>query len=414
MDSRTPGIGLGLSITKHLVSLHKGLMEVESQLGEGSTFHIYLPLPSLDAPIDVTKKSGESILWLISNAKEIPAEIYKFSQNRGLTIQQIEPQKELAGLFSAGLPAVIAWNMSGTYSEDWTLIRRLHNHPKMEQIPFILFLGEEDGASAGLTSVIVKPASNQSLWDSLRPAIMQEAEGSVLIVDDDAQARQAAYEVIKNGLPGYAVRTADDGKAGLSAMLADPPNLVILDLIMPNLDGFEVLDRMRADERTRQIPVVILSSRQLSLQDVERLEQHASVTLQSKGVLSEDEIITSLHHSLFDTDTLPPQTSALVKRATAYLHQNFTRSISRSEMADEIGVNEDYLTRVFKKELGISPWDYLNRYRIYQAKESLRLTHKSIRQIGRQVGFSDLSYFSRVFRRITGMSPSEYRDHPDQ
>jgi signal transduction histidine kinase/AraC-like DNA-binding protein len=408
----TGGIGLGLSITKHLVSLHQGLLEVESQLGVGSTFHIYLPLPVLDAPVSVAEQPGEAVLWLITNEREIPPAILEFSQGRGLAIQQVKPQGELEGLLSTGLPAVVAWDMVGTYSDDWTLIRRLHNHPKMAQIPFILFQGGEDGSSTGLTSVIVKPANNQSLWDSLRPAIMQETEGSVLIVDDDTQARQAAYDVIKNGLPGYAVRMAEDGEAGLAAMLDDPPDLVILDLMMPNLNGFEVLDRMRANERTRQIPVVILSSRQLSLQDVERLEQHAAVTLQSKGILSDEEIIASLNRSLFDTNTLPPQTSALVKQATAYIHQNFTCSISRSELADEIGINQDYLTRVFKKELGISPWDYLNRYRIYHAKENLRLTHKSIRQISYQVGFSDLSYFSRVFRRITGMSPSEYRENP--
>ena len=142
---------------------------------------------------------------------------------------------------------------------------------------------------------------------------------------------------------------------GLAAMLADPPSLVILDLMMPDMDGFAVLDQMRADERTRRVPVVILSGRQLSLSDVERLEQHAAVTLQSKGILSEDEIIASLHRSLFDTATLPPQTSALAKRAIAYLHQNYARPLARWEIAEGIGVNEDYLSRVFNRELGISP-----------------------------------------------------------
>jgi YesN/AraC family two-component response regulator len=196
-------------------------------------------------------------------------------------------------------------------------------------------------------------------------------------------------------------------------MLADPPSLVILDLMMPDMDGFEVLDRMRGDDRTRQVPVVILSGRQLSLNDVKRLEQHAAVTLQSKDILSEDEIIASLHRSLFGDDTLPPQTSALAKRAIAYLHQNYARPLARWEIAEGIGVSEDYLSRVFNRELGISPWDYLNRYRISRAKELLRVTYDSISRVGRRVGFSDPAYFSRVFRRTTGMSPRAYREQSD-
>jgi len=252
------------------------------------------------------------------------------------------------------------------------------------------------------------------LWEAIRPTVPQETTGSVLIVDDDADARQLAYEAASKGLPsGYTIRTADGGEAALATIFAEPPSLVILDLMMPGLDGFEVLDRIRANERTRQVPVVILSGRQLSLSDVKRLEQHAAVTLQSKGVLSEEEIIASLHRALFGTDTLPPQTSALAKQAIAYLHQNYTRPLARWEIAEGIGVSEDYLSRVFNRELGISPWDYLNRYRISQAKELLRQTHHSISHIGRRVGFSDPAYFSRVFRRITGTSPRAYRQQSD-
>jgi signal transduction histidine kinase/AraC-like DNA-binding protein len=404
------GIGLGLSITKHLINLHNGLLEVESQPGEGSIFHIYLPLPNLDGQNILLASSGDAVLWLISNAEEIPTAIGEFSQSRELSIWQIKPQPEIDDLFASGLPSVVAWDMSGTHPEDWVMIRRLHNHPRMAEIPFILFQGTEGGTSTGLTSVVVKPASNQALWDSIRPAIFPEKEGSILIIDDDPHARQTTYDVVKNGLPDYAIRTAEDGKAGLDAMLVELPSLVILDLMMPNMNGFEVLDRMREDERTRKIPVVILSNRQLTFTDIQRLERHADVILQSKGILSDNEIIASLHYSLFDSDTLPPQTSALVKKAIAYFHQNYPQSITRMDIADAIGVNQDYLTRVFKQELGISPWDYLNRYRIYQAKELLVKTHKSVSQIADQIGFSDQAYFSRVFRKLTGISPTKYRD----
>lgn len=120
-------------------------------------------------------------------------------------------------------------------------------------------------------------------------------------------------------------------------------------------------------------------------------------------------MIASLNRALFGSDLLPPQTSALAKLAIAYLHQNYARRLARWEIANAIGVSEDYLSRVFHRELGISPWDYLNRYRIIQAKEMLRLTNDPVGSIARRVGFADAAYFSRVFRTVSGMSPSAYR-----
>ncbi|HSH78032.1 MAG TPA: helix-turn-helix domain-containing protein [Herpetosiphonaceae bacterium] len=196
-------------------------------------------------------------------------------------------------------------------------------------------------------------------------------------------------------------------------MAEEVPSLVLLDLVMPGMEGTDVLDQMRADPRLRQVPVIILSSKLLTLDDIKRLEQHAHVTLQSKGILSEEETIALLQRVLFDADALPPQTSALDKRAVAYMHQNYARQISRSELAQAVSTSEDYLSRVFNRELGLSPWQYLNRYRIYQAKELLRRTNDSISSIAQHVGFHDQRYFSRVFRNLTGSTPKEFRERPE-
>lgn len=410
----TRGIGLGLSITRHLVALHDGVLELDSQPGRGSTFHIYLPLPGPDDHPVPVPQATRSTLWLISNTETPPAEMIDFSQSRQLAIRRLETEEDLAAKLSEEPPAVVAWDMASTLFSNWQMIHRLHNHPQLSQVPLILYQQESGGeVAAGLTSLVVKPASSQALWEAIRPAAPQEKAGSILIVDDDAQARKMAYDAARRGFPGYTIRTAGDGQAGLAAITEDPPSLVILDLMMPGMDGYEVLDRMRADAHTRRVPVVILTGRQLSLDDVKRLERHAAVTLQSKGILSEDEMVAALHHTLFGTNALPPQTSALVKRATALLQQRFARPLARREIAGEIGVSEDYLSRMFNRELGISPWDYLNRYRVLQARKLLHLTDDSIKQIGKRVGFSDPAYFSRVFRRITGMSPRTYRDLPD-
>lgn len=411
IQRRAGGIGLGLSITRHLVALHEGSITVASQPGQGTTFHLYFPLPESTETAAPAPSSTGTILWLISNAAAPPAEMIRFSQQQGLQMETLRPQDDLETLLAHCCPAVVAWDMSTAAADDWHLIRRLHNHPQLSQVPFILYQQEADGtASTGLTSLTVKPASSQALWEAIRPTLPQAPQGSVLIVDDDPHARQIAQAAVIKGLPDYAVRVEENGQAGVAAALADPPDLIILDLMMPQMDGFTVLDHLRANEKTRHVPVVILSGRQLSLGDVKRLEQHAAVTLQAKGLLSQDEIIATLHRSLFGTETLPPQTSALVKRAAAYLHQNYARSLARWEIAAGIGVSEDYLSRVFHQELGISPWDYLNRYRIAQAKEQLCQSHDSISRIAHRTGFPDPAYFSRVFRRLTGMSPRAYRD----
>ncbi len=136
------------------------------------------------------------------------------------------------------------------------------------------------------------------------------------------------------------------------------------------------------------------------------------MTLQTKGIWSDTETISALNQAIFGTETLPSHTSGLVKQAIAYLHQNYRRPISRWEIADAVGVSEDYLSRVFHRELNISPWDYLNRYRVLQSKQLLLSTTETVGSIARQVGFKDQAYFSRVFHKVTGMSPQAFRETP--
>jgi AraC-like DNA-binding protein len=93
----------------------------------------------------------------------------------------------------------------------------------------------------------------------------------------------------------------------------------------------------------------------------------------------------------------------------AYMHEHYAEPLSREEIAAHVGLSDDYLTSCFRKELGLTPVAYLNRYRVQQAKLLLKNTHKSITEIALEAGFSGSSYFSRIFHRETGMSPAEFR-----
>jgi signal transduction histidine kinase/DNA-binding LacI/PurR family transcriptional regulator/AraC-like DNA-binding protein/CheY-like chemotaxis protein len=407
--SITGGIGLGLSITRHLVALHGGTMRLESQPNQGSTFHIYLPLPALDQMRPAKQSDLSSVLLLISSRNEPTHEIVEICQRQNLEIFQLRKSEDLETALRNTRPVALAWDVSGAHTSDWTLVRRLRHYPNLSQVPFILY-GRLPEGQLGITGFVVKSSNTKTLLDAMIAMSPTEGTGPILIVDDDSQVRGSHKALVEEGLPGYPICLAENGEEALAMMEKEVPSLVLLDLVMPNLSGTDVLDQMRVNARLRQVPVIILSNKRLSLEDVKRIESHTHVTLQTKGIWSDSETISALNRAIFGMDTLPAHTSGLVKQAIAYLHQNYTRPISRWEIAEAVGVSEDYLSRVFHRELNISPWDYLNRYRVLQSKHLLCHTTDAVGVIAHQVGFKDQAYFSRVFHKVTGMSPQAFRE----
>jgi len=403
------GIGLGLSITRHLVALHGGRIKLDSRPNQGSTFHIYLPLPALDQAEPARQKDLSSVLLLISSQEEPEQEIVEICRRQKLEIFQLRDHEGLETALSQTKPVALAWDLSSAQPGDWTLVRRLRHYPALSQAPFILY-GQIAEEQTSLTGFVVKSSNTKTLLDTLMALSPTQKTGPVLIVDDDPQVREAHQVLVEEGLPGYPISLAENGEVALALMGRDIPSLVLLDLVMPGLSGADVLDQMRADSKLRQVPVIILSNKMLSLEDVRRIESHTLVTLQTKGIWSESETIAALNRTIFGTDSLPAHTGGLVKQAIAYLHQNYTRPLSRWEIAEAVGVSEDYISRVFHRELNISPWDYLNRYRVLQSRHLLLHTTDAIGTIARQVGFKDQAYFSRVFHKVTGMSPQAFRE----
>jgi AraC-like DNA-binding protein/CheY-like chemotaxis protein len=403
------GIGLGLSITRHLVALHGGTMKLNSRPKHGSTFHIYLPLPALDEAKPADQDDLSFVLLLISSHDEPTKEIIEMCQRQNLEIFQLRNNDDLETALSSTKPVALAWDLSSAQPGDWPLVRRLRHYPDLSRMPFILY-GQLEKEQVGMTGFIVKSSNTETLLDAIIAMSPTQTSGPILIVDDDSQVREAHKTLVEEGLPGYPVCLAENGEVALTAMKKEVPSLVLLDLVMPNLSGTDVLDQMRADEKLRQVPVIILSNKIMTLEDVNRIERHTHVTLQSKGIWSETETITAMNRAIFGTDSLPAHTSGLVKQAIAFLHQNYTRPVTRWEIAEAVGVSEDYISRVFNRELNISPWDYLNRYRILQSKRLLLDTTDTIGAIAHQVGFKDQAYFSRVFHKVTGMSPQAFRE----
>jgi len=183
---------------------------------------------------------------------------------------------------------------------------------------------------------------------------------------------------------------------------------VLLDLMMPEVDGFQVLESMRSHELTRSIPVIVLTGQVLDSGALDRLRSGVVAVL-GKGLFSAEEVLAQVEAALDRSKRLGSEAQRVVRRAMAYIHEHFAEDISRDDLARYCGVNERYLTRCFRQETGVTPVVYLNRFRIRQAKILLESGCTNVTEVALQVGFSDSSYFGRVFREEVGISPGAYQ-----
>jgi signal transduction histidine kinase/AraC-like DNA-binding protein/ABC-type sugar transport system substrate-binding protein len=409
---RRAGIGLGLTIARELVSLHGGSITLDSRVGAGSTFHIYLPLPNLSGrPLPPLVTDQPALLLIAADGEPQPL-IDALCRRQGLRLRHLRVHADLVRALAETQPVALAWNLAASAAPAWELFQQIRSRPQLFDLPLLLYYQQADAAqeaNSGLTSVLLKPLAATQLVAAIERVRPHTLEGAILIVDDDEAAHTLYRQLIAAELPGYPVRSAYSGREALALLGGEPPSLMILDLTMPDVDGFAVLEALRAHAPTRTVPVLVISGRMLTPEDIQRLDG-AYVTLQSKAVLSDAETAAAIRRALAPHERSPQQTGSLVKHAVAYIHQNYRAPLTRQEIADAIGVNKDYLSRIFRRELGLSPWEYLNRYRVGRAKELLRSTHTSIAAIAAEVGFPDPAYFSRVFQKEAGCSPRAYRD----
>ncbi len=411
---RRSGIGLGLSITRRLVALHGGEITLDSIPEHGSTFHVYIPLPGLNyASAAQTNPEGARpvLLWLSSNKTPAPA-IQAICEKNGYQASWLGSLEDIDLIIQQGRPVALAWDLENARPGDWSIVQRLRGFSQYCQLPLLLFHENiVSGLSSGskVTNVLLKPAGKQMIQHvlSLLPQAVQQ--GEIWIIDDDPQALNYYQELISASLADYHIRSLHGGREAISLLEEETPDLVLLDLIMPDIDGFQVLEHLRSNTNTALVPVIVVTGKILSYEDVKRLDA-PKVLLQTKGVLSALESISEIQRVLTGSSSVTQPTGAIVKQASAYIQQNYTRSFSLVELAETIGVSKSYLSRIFKMDMGISLWDYLNRFRNQKARELLLLTDESITEIAAAVGYEDVGYFSRVFREICGCSPRAFRN----
>jgi AraC-like DNA-binding protein len=180
-------------------------------------------------------------------------------------------------------------------------------------------------------------------------------------------------------------------------------------LIVINGMNLEAAESVRRHPLTQAVPIVMIGGRIDSAADIAALSGYSRLLVCHRAAASAPEFLARLKALIGGDEILPAHTGALVKKTIRYFDTYAASPISRWKLAEAVHVSEDYLTRIFHREMGMSLWDYLNRYRVFLASALLRRTDEPIKEIAFRCGFQDQAYFCRVFRKLCGCSPGRLR-----
>jgi signal transduction histidine kinase/CheY-like chemotaxis protein len=297
------GSGLGLALARTFVALHGGDLRVESEPGNGSTFTFTLPLQPDSSPtvqpaelpgLDVAAGTPGPDVLLIEDDDRSAELLTIYLEGAGYTVTRARDGEQGTELARQLHPAAIVLDLMLPGLSGWDVLAQAKLDPELSRIPVVIvsMLDEQGkGYALGAADYLVKPVRGDDLLAALRPltgVVTAAAPGTVLAVDDDPTALELIDAVL--GPEGYTVLRAAGGPEALQLARQEQPALVILDLLMPGMDGFDVVEALRADPLTAQIPIVILTSKSLEAADLARLNSQVA-HLANKGSFSRAEFV---------------------------------------------------------------------------------------------------------------------------
>lgn len=297
---RFGGSGLGLAITRSFCTMLGGAIRVESKYGEGTTFSIDLPA---EAPQAATFASVDETaamdapshgVLIVDDDAATRDLLARFLQKEGFPIRAASDGKTGLDLARQMRPRVILLDVTMPRMDGWSVLRELKADPELCTIPVVMvtIIDEQNLAfTLGASDYLLKPIE----WDRLK-GVMDKLKtanpaSSALIVDDDPDARQRLASMLSKN--GWTIAQAQNGVAALEELAKQKPDLILLDLMMPEMDGFSFLREMRANPEWRDVPVVVLTAKDITAADRKRLLPDADRIIQ-KGKLDLRDLSTEL------------------------------------------------------------------------------------------------------------------------
>jgi signal transduction histidine kinase/DNA-binding response OmpR family regulator len=312
------GTGLGLALTRRLVEAHDGRIELQSTRGIGSTFTVVLPIepatpadapaarPGGAAPATVgpggapgTAASGTTAPTVLVVEDDLSAVrlIRAYLEPAGYAVRSAVDGETAIGMARERRPAAIVLDVLLPRIDGWEVLRRLKADPDLQDVPVIIVTvvdEREIGLALGAVDYLVKPLERGPLLASLArfvAAPRSTPELRVLAIDDDPTALDLIEATLT--MPTYRVIRALDGRQGLELALASPPDVIICDLLMPDLDGFTVVAELKRQPTTRELPILVMTAHDLTAAERERLRGQI-LGVVAKGPGARDGLLTWL------------------------------------------------------------------------------------------------------------------------